>query len=80
MSQPSSSRQPGEGLVQKQKPNVYTVMLILSFVALFMACLLLYLELARYGPIPSWKTEGAKPAPVSQVSPPWSAPQGGPWA
>ncbi|NIL97383.1 MAG: hypothetical protein GTO53_07190 [Planctomycetales bacterium] len=37
-----------EGAVQKQKASVYTMMLICSFLALVLACLLMYLELRRY--------------------------------
>ena len=37
------------GPVQKQKANVYTMMLIFSFLALVLACVLMYLELDRYG-------------------------------
>lgn len=37
-----------KGPVQKQKASVYTMMLIFSFLALVMACLMLYLELDRY--------------------------------
>jgi cytochrome c-type biogenesis protein CcmH/NrfG len=34
--------------VQKQKASVYTMMLICSFVALVLACVLMYMELQRY--------------------------------
>jgi uncharacterized membrane protein affecting hemolysin expression len=34
--------------VQKQKASVYTMMLICSFIALVLACLLMYMELQRY--------------------------------
>lgn len=46
----------------KQRTNVYTVMLILSFIAICTACTLLWLELDRYGKMPMWKTEGVAPA------------------
>jgi hypothetical protein len=37
-----------EGPVQKQQFSVYTMMLICSFIALVLGCLLMYLELQRY--------------------------------
>lgn len=37
-----------KGPVQKQRANVYTMMLISSFLALVMACVLMYMELKRY--------------------------------
>lgn len=40
---------------QKQPLNVYTVMLIISFLALLIACILLYMELNNYGKFPWWK-------------------------
>jgi hypothetical protein len=49
----ASSRE--SGVVQKQPLNVYTVMLIVAFVAITIACLLLYLELSRWGSFPWWK-------------------------
>ena len=62
MSPQSSSNIAGE-VVQKQKTNVYTVMLIISFFAIVTACVLLYIELTRYGSYPWWKPE-AVPAPA----------------
>lgn len=44
---PSASRQRGV-LVQKPKTNIYTVLLIIAFVAMLTGCLLLGLEWARY--------------------------------
>lgn len=44
--------------VQKQRLNVYTVMLILSFLALCIASILLYMELQRWGSFPWWNTQG----------------------
>ncbi|WP_254511037.1 hypothetical protein [Anatilimnocola floriformis] len=55
MSLPSSSS-PGQPAVQKQAINVYTVMLILSFLALVTGTVLLSMELNRYGQYPWWKT------------------------
>lgn len=41
----SNSANPPRGvIVQKPKTNIYTVMLILAFVAMCLACLFLYLE------------------------------------
>jgi len=37
-----------KGPVQKQNASVYTMMLIFSFLALVLACVMLYLELERY--------------------------------
>ncbi len=37
-----------KGPFQKQKANVYTMMLICSFLALVLGCVLLYLELKKY--------------------------------
>ena len=54
MSLPSSANQP----VPKPGTNVYTVMLILSFCALTVACTLLFLELGRYLPGVPWQTPG----------------------
>ena len=53
---------------QKQRTNVYTMMLIISFAAICVACTLLWFELQEYGPYPWWKTEGVAPA-TSQLSP-----------
>lgn len=49
MSLPSSASQQPSPPVVKQGISVYTVMLILSFVCICVACTLLYLEIARYG-------------------------------
>ena len=38
--------------------NMYTSMLLISLLCLTVASLLLYLELARYGDFPWWKTDG----------------------
>ena len=35
-------------VVEKQKANIYTVLLILSFVAVLIGCLSLYLEMSAY--------------------------------
>lgn len=53
----------------KQRTNVYTMMLIISFIAICTACTLLWLELHRYGKMPQWKTEGVAPATSSLFVP-----------
>ena len=55
MSLPSSSS-PGQPAVQKQGTNIYTVMLILAFLALCTGTVLMAMELNRYGDYPWWKT------------------------
>ena len=57
MSQPNSANSEQPQVVQKQQLNVYTVMLMVAFCAICIACLLLYLELRRWGSFPWWKTE-----------------------
>ena len=37
--------------------DIYTVMLILALVAIGVACILLYLEVARYGEFPWWRVK-----------------------
>ena len=54
MSLPGSANQSAP----KPKANVYTVMLIISFLALVTACALLYIELNRFGSYPQWNTSG----------------------
>lgn len=63
MSQPSSFNPSGSVPVQKQRFSVYTMMLIMSFLALVTASLLLYYELQLYGGgTQPWNTSGAAPA------------------
>lgn len=45
----SSANAPRGVLVQKPKTNIFTVMLIISFLAMLIGCVLMYLELDRYG-------------------------------
>jgi len=52
---------------QKQRLNVYTMMLILSFVAICIASTLLYMELNRFGNYPWWNTRDATPATTSYL-------------
>jgi len=47
-------------VVEKSKANIYTVLLVLSFVAIVIGCLCLMGELAQYGPGKPWVTTGAK--------------------
>jgi hypothetical protein len=49
---------------QKQQANVYTMMLIISFAAICVACGLLWAELQQYAPYPWWKTEGVVIRPL----------------
>ena len=46
---------------QKQRINVYTVMLVISFICIVVACILLYMELGRWGNYPWWRTQEAVP-------------------
>ena len=43
----------------RAKMNVYTFMLIVSFVALLIGSVLLFSELLRYGSYPWWKASGS---------------------
>ena len=55
---------------QKLRNNIYTMMLILAFIGICVACVLLLLELQEYGTFPWWKTSGiAIPATSSAGSP-----------
>lgn len=63
MSLPSSAS-PQYQPTEKQSTNVYTVMLLLAFVALVTGSILLHLELQRFGPeYPFW-TVPTIPPPV----------------
>lgn len=70
MSQPASpnlaSRQAARP-VQKQRLNVYTMMLVISFLALVTACVLLLVELGDYGPYPWWNTQSGRVTTTSQL-------------
>ncbi len=44
----STPQQPRGVLVQKPKTNIFTVMLIVTFLALLVGCLLMFLELRTY--------------------------------
>ena len=59
-------------IVQKPRSNVYTMMLILSFIALLVACLVLWLEIEAYGGFPTpWKTTNA--SDLQQDVPTWAS-------
>lgn len=53
-------------MVSKQDLNVYTVMLIASFLALLIGCIALAVEVYRYDSATPWKTG---PARVTMVQP-----------
>jgi hypothetical protein len=55
---------------QKPRANIYTMMLILAFVGICVACVLLWMELQAYGPYPWWKTQGVAPAATSWIGTP----------
>jgi hypothetical protein len=45
---PSSDPSQKGVVVEKPKANIYTVLLVLSFIAIVIACLCLYLEMQAY--------------------------------
>jgi hypothetical protein len=51
---PKAVKAKSDIVVQKPDTDVYTVMLIISFISILTACLLLYIELSRYGSYPWW--------------------------
>ena len=68
MSQPNFESANAPSVLTKKSPwNVYTVMLILSLLALLIACLCLWLEIGEYGGL------GAVKGPQASVTAP--APQ-----
>jgi hypothetical protein len=75
MSLPSSANYPGSVAtvpVEKQRTNIYTVMLMLSFAALMTGCILLALEWQRFEGNPPWDTRAAQPsaAPAAPMTAP----------
>lgn len=48
MSQPDLTSQPRTMVVQKPKSNIYTALLGISAMALFIGCILLAVEISRY--------------------------------
>jgi len=78
MSLPSPSNPTSQA---KPRPDLYTVLLLLTFFALVTGCLLLYFEMSDYG----WKDAlhgGSKPPPESVNDTPGRPiqPEGGPQA
>lgn len=53
---------------QKQRTSIYTMMLLLAFVATTIGWVVLWLELREYGEYPWWRTDGV-PAVTSQLDP-----------
>ncbi len=50
------ARVAGVGAAAVKKPtDIYTVMLMISLFAVLVSCILLWLELSRYGSYPWWK-------------------------
>ncbi len=66
--QPTRTR--AEVPTQKQKTNIYTVMLIISFVCIVIACVLLAWELSLWGSYPWWDVNQARPDLSQAVVPP----------
>ena len=62
--QPRSASDVGAVPVQKQRFNVYTMMLVLSFIAITTGCILLWAELSTYmeegSTCPPWNTSAAR--------------------
>ena len=71
MSQLSSTASPqgAQKTHQKQRINVYTIMLLVSFIAISLACVALYFELEKYGKYPWWDTNEANPASSTPAAP-----------
>ena len=42
-------------VLQKPQTDIYTVLLVISFVSVLIGCILLWLELSTYGSYPWWK-------------------------
>jgi len=61
------AEQPKQAPQQKQKTNVYTVMLFIAFVAIVVACVLLWMELQQWGDYPWWRTTDAIPKAAAQL-------------
>ena len=53
--------------VQKRKFDVYSMMLILAFIAIIAACVLLAYELERWGDYPWWNTSDAQPSSTAML-------------
>jgi hypothetical protein len=59
-----------DGIEEKPRFDIYTMMLILAFLAITVACFLLWFELQAYGPFPQWKTEGVAAPATAALFPP----------
>ncbi len=55
---PTGSNNPAPAPVQKQRLNVYTVMLLIMFIALCLGCVMLYQEVKKYD---GWDTSTVSP-------------------
>jgi len=68
---PTASKKPP---VEKARTNVYTVMLIVSFLAILTACAVLYFHLDGYGEFMKWweasasNSMGGSSAPAGELS------------
>lgn len=49
MANPDFTMPPVAGAYRKPKTNIYTLLLVLSLVALLVGCIFLYLEIRRFG-------------------------------
>jgi len=56
-------------VTRKQEFNIYTLMLIIAFVALLIGTFVLFIELNEYGTFPGspWKTNEAEPAGLTWI-------------
>jgi len=62
MSQPGSTSSVTTAPSTKHGFNIYSMMLLLSFIALSVGAMLLYYELQKYGSFPWWKAGTASSA------------------
>ena len=70
MSQPSFESASPTVLTKKSPWNIYTVMLLMAFIALLMAMLFLYLEISAYGGFGAFKGPTAAAfVPTSSLAP-----------
>lgn len=76
MSRPTSSDAP-VGPYRKPRPDLYTMLLIVAFLALVIGTVFLYLESARYGPTPPGQptvSTGLLFPPPADPRDPWHRP------
>lgn len=65
MSQPSFEAETPVGIqVAKPRTSIYTVLLIISLLALMLGCLLLYLEIGEYGGLGNIKGQASLSQPM----------------